>query len=157
MPIPIVFFPGFPTWGFHSHFVKVRYTTRGHIGRNVVCSSSLSRSSAYSSNPPYLCFPFFNGWYTYSRSYIKCGSCIFTITRGIISNGFLSATNKVCILVSLRIGPFYITSSWLFYSDSSFSYFGSPMGSISFVESFVANPFHEDFRLIFSLPMLVDL
>jgi hypothetical protein len=31
------------------------------------------------------------------------------------------------------------------------------MGSISFIESFVAKAFHEDFGTIFSLLMLIDL
>jgi hypothetical protein len=30
----------------------------GPIGKNVVCFSSLSHSSPYNNNPPYLCFPF---------------------------------------------------------------------------------------------------
>jgi hypothetical protein len=42
MPIPIVFFLGFLTWGFHNHFVEVRYTTRGPIGRNIVYYGSPS-------------------------------------------------------------------------------------------------------------------
>ncbi len=63
-PIPIVFFSGFPTCGFHSHFVEVKYTTRGPIGRNVVCFGSPSHFSPYSNNPPYLCFPFLGEWYT---------------------------------------------------------------------------------------------
>jgi len=70
---PIMFFPGFLTWGFHSHFVKVRYTIRKPIGRSVVYSSSPILSSPYSNNSPYLCFPFLGGWYTYSIYCIKCG------------------------------------------------------------------------------------
>jgi hypothetical protein len=36
MPIPIVFSSSFSTWRFHSHFVRIKYTTRGPIGKNVV-------------------------------------------------------------------------------------------------------------------------
>jgi hypothetical protein len=45
--------------GSHNHFVKVKYMIGGTIGRNVVCFSSPSCSSPYSSNPPYLCFCLF--------------------------------------------------------------------------------------------------
>jgi hypothetical protein len=31
---------------------------------------------------------------------------------------------EVCSLVSTRVGPFYITLSWVFYSKFGFSYFG---------------------------------
>jgi hypothetical protein len=69
---PHYFFLSLSTWGFHNHFVGIRYTTRGPFGRNVVCFNSLSHSSPYNNNPPYLCFPFIGKWYTYSRSCIKC-------------------------------------------------------------------------------------
>jgi hypothetical protein len=123
VPIPIVFFPSFPTWGFHSHLVRVRYMTGGPIGRSIICFGSLSCFLFYSNNPPYLCFPFFSELYTYSRFYIKCGSYIFTIAKGVINNRFFSVTNKVRSLVSLGVGPFYITSSWLFYSQLGFFIF----------------------------------
>jgi hypothetical protein len=74
MPMPIVFFSGFSTHGSHNHFVGITYTTRGPIGRNIVCSSLPLHSSPYINNPPYLCFPFVGGWYTYGRSHIRCGS-----------------------------------------------------------------------------------
>jgi hypothetical protein len=38
MFIPIVFSPGFSKWKSHSHFVRIRYTIGGPIGRNVVSS-----------------------------------------------------------------------------------------------------------------------
>jgi len=121
MSIPIVFFLGFLTWGSHSHFVDIRYMTRGPIGRNVVYSNSLSRFSPYSSSTPYLCFPFLGKWYTCSKSCVRCGSYVFMITKGIINIRSSNAANKVCSLVSLRVGPFYITSSWLSYSWLRFS------------------------------------
>jgi hypothetical protein len=37
-----------------------------------------------------------------------------------------------------------------------FRIFGTLMGSMSFVELFVVEAFHEDFRMIFSLPMFID-
>jgi hypothetical protein len=75
MPIPIIFSPSFPTWGFHNHFVKIKYTIGGPSRGNVVYLSSPSLSSPYNNNPPYLCFPFIGWKYTYNKFYIKCGSC----------------------------------------------------------------------------------
>jgi hypothetical protein len=102
--------------GFHSHFVKVRYIIGGRIGKNIVYFGSFSHYLPCSNSTPHLCFPFFNGWYTYSRSRIRCGFCIFTIIGGVICIRSFSAANGVCSLVSSRVGPPYITSSWLFYS-----------------------------------------
>jgi hypothetical protein len=110
-PISTVFFSGFSTWRSHNHYIRVRYTTRGPIGRSVVCFSSLSCFLPYNSNPPYLCFPFLRKWYTYNRSYIKCGPCVFIIVARIIIIMAFNATNKVCSLVSTKVVPCYIISS----------------------------------------------
>jgi len=32
MSLPIIFFSGLMTWGFHSHFIIIRYMTRGPLG-----------------------------------------------------------------------------------------------------------------------------
>jgi hypothetical protein len=42
---PHYIFLRFSTWGSHNHFIGIKYTTKGCIGRNVVCSSSPLRSS----------------------------------------------------------------------------------------------------------------
>ncbi len=110
MPIPIVFLSGFLTWESHSHFVRVKYTIGGPIGRNVVWSNSSSRSLSYSNSPPYLCFPFVDKWYTYSRSYIRCGSCFFTIRAGIFSIKAFNTSIEMCSLVFTGVRPLYITS-----------------------------------------------
>ncbi len=109
--ISTIFFSNFSTWEFHSHFVGIRYITWGPIERNVVYFGSLLRFSPYN-NLPYLCFPFLGGRYTYSRSYIRCGSYIFTIVGGIISIRALSAISKMCSLwldhsISLPFNFFY--------------------------------------------------
>ncbi len=44
-----------------------------------------------------------------------------------------------------------------FTLDSGFHILGAPMGSTSFVESFVANVLHEDLGTIFSLLMFANL
>jgi len=124
MPIPIVFFSSFSTWKFHNRFVQVKCTIRGPIGRNIVCSSLLSCSSPYSSSSSYLWFPFVNKWYAYSGSFIRCGSCFFTIIGEVFNINTFSVFNKMCNLVSVGVGPFYITPSWLFYFIPRFSYFG---------------------------------
>jgi hypothetical protein len=93
--IPIVFLSSFLTWGFHSHFVGVRYTTKGPIERNVVHFGSHSCSLPYSINPPYLCFPFTHEWYAYSRSYIKCDFLFFSIAIGIFNIRAFSVANEM--------------------------------------------------------------
>jgi hypothetical protein len=109
-PIPTVFFPSFSTWKSHNHFIGIKYTTRGPIGQNVVCSSSFLHSSPYNNNPSYLCFPFLGEWYTYRRSYIKCDPCVFMILVGVFNIMVFSVSNEMCSLVSTKVGPFYITS-----------------------------------------------
>jgi len=47
MSIPIILFSSFSTWGFHSHFVGVKYTTRESIGRSIVYFGSSSCFSPY--------------------------------------------------------------------------------------------------------------
>jgi hypothetical protein len=126
-------FSNFPTWGFHGHFVGIKYTMEGPIGRNIVCLNSLLCSSPYNNNPPYFCFPFIDGWYAYSRSHIKCGSCFFMIIIKVFSIKTFNVVNEMCNLVSTRVGPFYITSSylyysWFFYSWFRFLYFGCTNG-----------------------------
>jgi hypothetical protein len=111
MPIAIVFFLSFLTWRSHNHFIRVRYTIGGPIGRNVVCLGSPSCYLPNSNSPPYLCFPFVSGWYTYNRSHIRCGSCFFIIISRILSIGAFSVANEMCSLVSTRVGPLWITSS----------------------------------------------
>jgi hypothetical protein len=107
--IPTIFFSSFPTWRYHNHFVKVKYMTRGPIGKNVVyyvhiCTLSLQQQ------PPYLCFLFIGKQYIYNRFRIKCGSYFFMITTRVFNFRVFSAANEVCSLFSTRIGPFYITS-----------------------------------------------
>jgi len=88
-------FPKLHDMGFHNHFVRVKYIIGGPIGRNVVCSSSLSYYLPYNNNTPHLCFPFLGGWYTYSRSHIRCDSYIFMIVRGVINVRSFSAAKEV--------------------------------------------------------------
>ncbi len=127
-PIPIIFFLGFLTWAFHNHFVRVKYMTRGPIRKSVVCSGSPLRFLPYNNNSPYLCFPFVGKWYKYSRSRIRCRSYFFTIVARLFNIRVFSVVSEMCCLVSTRVGPFYITSSWLFYSQFGFSYFGRTNG-----------------------------
>ncbi len=128
MPILNVFFSSFSTWGFHSHFVTIKYTTRGPTRRSVVCFGTPSCSLPYNSSPPYLCFMFLGEWYTYNRSYIKSGSCVVIIVGGIINIWAFSVTNEVCSLVSIGVKPLYIIFSWLFYFWFGFWYFGRTNG-----------------------------
>ncbi len=47
----------------------------------------------------------------HDRSRIKCGSYVFTITGKIINIKYFSVAIEVCSLVSLGVGPLYITFS----------------------------------------------
>jgi hypothetical protein len=143
----------FPTWVFHSHFVEVRYMTRGPIRRSIVCFSSFSRFLPYINSPPYLCFLFLSGWYTYNKSCIRGDSYISMITRNFFN---ISVTSEMCSLVSIGVGPLYITS-WFSCFWFRFSYFGRNNGSTSFVELFVVEALHENLRMISSLVMFIDL
>ncbi len=58
MPIPTILFSGFLTWGFHSHFVKVRYMTWGLVGRSIVCFGSPLCFSPYIATDPTCVFLF---------------------------------------------------------------------------------------------------
>ncbi len=78
------------------------------------------------------------------------------IRTWIFSIGAFSATNELCSLVFIRVGPLYIISSWFFYSWIRFLYLGTLLGSISFNELFVVEILREDLRMIFSLPMLTN-
>jgi len=113
-PIPTIFFSCFLTWGFHSHFIKVKYITRGPIGKNVVCPNSLLQSSPYNYNPPYLCFLFVGGWYTYIRYWSNVVPISFMIAIKNFNIKAFNATSEMCSLVSMRVGPLYKTSFWFF-------------------------------------------
>jgi len=104
-----IFFSSFPTWRFHSHFIKIKYMTRGPNRNYIVCFCSLLHFSPYSNNPPYLCSPFVGRWYTYSRSNTKCGSYFFMITTWIFNIWAFNVANEVCNLVSIQGRPLYIT------------------------------------------------
>jgi hypothetical protein len=156
MSILTVFFSGFSTWGFHSHFIKVRSTTWGPIGKNVVYSSAPPHFLPYNNNTPFLCFPFLSGWYTYCRSHIRCGSYIFMIARRVINIKAFNVASKVRSLVSTWFGPLISLPFGFFTSNLSFHILGALMGSTSFVELFVVKAPHEDLRTIFSLPTFVD-
>lgn len=54
VPIPIIFLIGFLTWGSHSHFLQVWYTTRNSFGWNIVRLNTSLCFPPYYSNPPYL-------------------------------------------------------------------------------------------------------
>lgn len=127
-PIPTVLFLSFSTWGFHSYFVEVRYIIGGPIWRNIVYFNSPLRFLLYNNNPSYLCFPFIGEWYAYNDYCIRCGSYFFTIAWGVFNIRAFSATNKVCNLVSIRVGLLYINSFWLSYSQFEFLYFGHISG-----------------------------
>jgi len=127
-PSPLYFPHIFQHGDFIVISLELRTQQRGPIGRNIVCFGSPLCSLPYNSSPPYLHFPFFGGWYTYGKSCIKCGSYVFMITWRVINIRSFSVANEMCSLVSLGIGLFYITSSWLSYYWFGFLYFGCTNG-----------------------------
>jgi hypothetical protein len=62
-----------------------------------------------------LVFSFIGRWYSYSKSYIICGCCFFIIVTKFFGIKVFNAISKVCNLVSTRVGPLYIISSWFSY------------------------------------------
>ncbi len=103
--------------------------TQGHRPKsNVVCFNSFSCSLPYINNPPYLCFPFIDRWYAYSRYRIRCGSYFFTIVVKVFSIRAFIVIGEMCSSVCTRVRPLYITSPWLSYSWFKFSYFGCTDG-----------------------------
>jgi len=122
MPIPIIFFSGFPTWCFHNHFVELGTWHGDSLGGTLFVLVHL-RIFCLIVATPHLCFPFFNKWYTYIRSCIRCGFCVFTIARGVINIKAFSATNK-CVawfpqgldhFISLPFGFLTLDSSFIFW------------------------------------------
>jgi hypothetical protein len=85
----------------------------GPIEKNIVYFSLVSRSLLYNNSSPYLCFPFIGKLYTCSTSHIKYGSYFFIIGARIFNIKAFSATKEVCNMVSIKIGPLYITSLFL--------------------------------------------
>jgi hypothetical protein len=157
-PIPTEFLLGFLIWGFHSHFIIIKYIIiGGPIGRNVVCFSSTSCFSPYNNSPPYLCFPFVDGWYTYNRSCIRCGFFFLMIVGRVFNIRAFIVIIEMCNLVFTRVWPFYIMSFWPFYFWFRFSYFGRLVQSKSFIEFFMTEAFHEDLGTISSFHMFTNL
>jgi len=83
--IPIVFLSSILTWGFHSHFVGVRYTTKGAIGRNVVHFGS------------HLCF------YPIALAHLTC--VFFSLVN---DTHIIGPTSNVILFFSIAIGIFSI-------------------------------------------------
>jgi hypothetical protein len=126
MPIPKMFFPNFPTFQHGDLIIilsKLGTWQRDPLRRTLFVLTHLC-AFCLNSSPPRLCFPFLGRWYTYKKSCIKCGSYVFTIVGKVIDIRSFSAISKVCSLVSLGVGPSYIISFWLFYSQFKFFYFG---------------------------------
>ncbi len=71
MPIPIIFFIGFFTWGVHSHFILNWFTIGGSFCQNIVHLNTFSCFLSYYNNAPYLCFYLIDWWYAYCWSYFK--------------------------------------------------------------------------------------
>jgi len=90
------------------------------IGRNIVWSSSPLCFSSYSNSPPYLCFPFVDRWYTYSKPCIRCGSCFLQLEQEFLALR-LSMQPSKCVAWSSQGLDHFIS---LPYSWLGFLYFG---------------------------------
>ncbi len=128
MPIPIIYFLHFLAWGFHNHFVRIRYMIRDPLGRTLFALVHFCIFHPITTSHPICVFPFVREWYANDRSCVKCGFWFFTIVAWIFSIKVFSVASEMCSLVSTRVGPLYITSPWLFYSRLGFSYFGHTSG-----------------------------
>jgi hypothetical protein len=81
------------------------------IGRNVVYFGSPSCSLPYNNSPPYLCFHFIGGWYTYNRSHIICGFYFFMIVTKVFNIRVFNVANEMCSLIITWVRPLYIIPS----------------------------------------------
>jgi hypothetical protein len=154
-PIPIIFFFScFSTWGSHNHFVEVRYIIGGPIKRSIVGFSSPSRSSPYSNNPLYLCFFFLGRWYTYNRSHIRCGSCVFMIVKGIINLGLSIQPMKYVVWSFQGLDLLYHFLLFFKIPNSYFCVLCALVGSTFFVELFMTKVLHENLGTMSNLLML---
>jgi hypothetical protein len=126
-PSPIYFSQVFQHGDLIVILLKLSTWYEDPLGRTLFCLVHL-HTLRFTITTPYLCFPFFGGWYTYNKFRIRCDSCIFTIARGVISIKFSNVVSEMSCLVSLRVGPLYITSSKLSYCRFGFSYFGCTGG-----------------------------
>jgi hypothetical protein len=143
------------TWGSLKHFIKIKYMTRRPIERNVVCYLSPPHSLHYNNNPPYLCFPFVSKWYAYNRSHIKCGYVFLRLQQEFFAlrlsmQPIKFSFHRGCTILHHFLLTFLFLT-WVFI------FLGAPMGSRSFVKSFVVEALHEDLRTISNLPMFTDL
>jgi hypothetical protein len=137
MSILTVFFLNMWTWESHSHFIGIRYTTRGPIGRNVICSSSPLHYSPYINNLPYLCFFFDGRWDTYNRFHIKCDYYFFTVRTKVFSIKAFNALTK-CVVWSPQGLDHYVSLPLGFFTPtSSFHILGALVGSKSIIELFL--------------------
>jgi hypothetical protein len=94
---------------------------------------------------------------TCHTSPIRCGSCVFMIVTWVINIRVFSVVSEVCSLIFIRVGPLYIISSWLSYFRLEFSYFGCIDGIHIIHWIILIEAFNENFGMISSLPMLVNL
>jgi hypothetical protein len=124
MPIPIVYFSRFLPWESHSHFIGVTYTTWGPIGRKVITLVHFCVFRPIATTHPIYVFPLLVDETHIMGLASSVISYFFMITVQIFKIKDFNVVNELCSMVSIGVGPLYITSSWLFYSQRGFLYFG---------------------------------
>ncbi len=120
---PHCIFLRFSTWGFHSHFIDIKYMIEGPIGRNVVCSGSPSCSSPYTTTHHICVFILLVDDTHIIGFTLDVVFVFFMITTWVFSIETFNVVNEMCSLVSIGVGPLYITFFWLSYFQFGFLYF----------------------------------
>jgi hypothetical protein len=110
-PIPIVFFSSFLTWGSHSHFIGVTYTTWGPIGRKVVTLVHLCVFRPIVTTHPIYVFPLLVDETHIMGLASNVIFFFFMIVIRVFKIKDFNVVNEMCSMVSIGVGPFYIISS----------------------------------------------
>ncbi len=150
-------FSSFLTWGCHSHFVRVKYTTRGPIKKNIVSFNSPLHSSPYITSHPTCVFHLLAND-THIIGPTSDVILVFLWLQKKFSTLMLSVQPMKCVTWFPRGLDHFISLPPNFLTPNlGFCILGTPMGSRSFVESFMAKAFHEDLEMISNFLMLANL
>ncbi len=156
MPIPTIFFSSFPMWGYHSHFIGVKYMTRGPIGRNVVYFLHL-RILCFTTTSPLTCVSLSLANDTYIISLASNVVPIFLqLHQEFFALGLSMQPTKCVVCSSQGLDHFISLPPNFLIPNSSFRILDTLVGFRSFVELFVVKTFHEDLGTIHSLLMFVN-
>jgi hypothetical protein len=125
--IPTIFFSNSLTWRSHNHFVEIRHN---HIllARMLFVQTHFHTFHLVETTHPTCVFPsLVDDMYIIGLA-LDVVLTFLRLLQEFFNIRAFSAISEVCSLVSIGVGPFYITSSWFFYFQFIFSYFEDTSG-----------------------------